>query len=110
MKRILIIVGYAVGGLVLAGVVSLGAFAVTTRQLSQTPEPIGIGRTASVAPTADDGAHGGGGGNGQGDSTGDWKPSWSPTASPSGSPSDDPSTGDDDHSTGPSPSDEPSDG
>ena len=92
MKRFLIVVGYAVGGLVLAGVVSLGAFAVTTRQLSETPEPIVIGHTASVAPTADGGGQGGGG-NGQGDATGDWKPSWSPTLSPSDSPSDDPSPG-----------------
>ena len=126
MKRFLIVVGYAVGGLVLAGVVSLGAFAVTTRQLSETPEPISIGHTASLAPTADSGGQGGGG-NGQDDTAGNWRPSWSPTASPSDSPSDDPSpdetttpraraprhsgSGDDDHddSSGPGSGDDDAD-
>ena len=40
MKRILLVGAYALGGLVLTGAVSLGAFAVTARQLSETPEPI----------------------------------------------------------------------
>ena len=59
MKRILIVGAYAVGGLVLAGAVSLGAFAVTARQLSETPEPVSVGRSVTLAPTADD--QGGGG-------------------------------------------------
>ncbi|MGZ8583002.1 MAG: hypothetical protein ACXWXN_10990 [Actinomycetota bacterium] len=106
MKRILIVGTYAVGGLVLAGAVSLGAFAVTARQLSETPEPVGVGRSVTLAPTADD-QGGGGVGNGQGGQHDDWSPSWSP-APPSDSPSsspgggDDISVGGDDHSSSPS--------
>jgi eukaryotic-like serine/threonine-protein kinase len=112
MKRILVVVAYAAGGLVLAGVVSLGAFAVTTRQLSETPEPIGVARAASVTTLTADGQDGqAGGGNGQSDGSGDWTPSWAPSSAPATPSStggdDDPSTGDD-HSSGPGSDDDSS--
>ncbi|MGZ8629975.1 MAG: hypothetical protein ACXWZF_03280 [Actinomycetota bacterium] len=94
MKRFLIVAAYGLGGLVLAGVVSVGAFAVTGQQLSDPTEPISIGRTSSIDPAAAGGTGGEATGTGQtGQTGGGWKPSWSPSPSPVG--------GGDDHSSGP---------
>jgi len=97
MKRILIVGAFAVGGLVLAGAVSLVAFAVTGRQLSETPEPIAVGRAVALNPSAADvgdpsrdPAQGG---------QGTWSPSWTSPPSPSES-GDDHASGDDDEGDG----------
>lgn len=92
MKRFLVAAAYGLGGLVLAGTVSVAAFAVTGHQLSDPTEPISIGRTSSVEPVGG-GDVGGSAGAAQSSQHGDgWTPSWSPSPSPAG--------GGDDHSSG----------
>ncbi len=52
MKRALIAAGYAIAGLVLAVGLTLGAYAVAGRDLSEPPQPVRVGPLAP--PQADD--------------------------------------------------------
>ena len=106
MKRFLIAAAYGLGGLALAAVVSVAAFAATDHQLSDPTEPISIGRSRlDQAGAGGDASGSGAGQNGQ--PAGSFTPSWSPSPGttgggddhPSGSGSDD-SSGSDSHGSG----------
>jgi hypothetical protein len=61
MKRLLVIVGYGLGGILLALALSLGAFALAGRQLGGPTEPVAPAVNLSDSPTPS------------------WEPSFEPT-------------------------------
>lgn len=104
MKRITIAAAYGLGGLALAAVVSVAAFAATNHELSDPTQPIPIGR--STAP--DQGGSAANAGAGQDGQPGGFTPSWTPSASPAQSADDHPSGSASDDDRSGSGSDDPS--
>ena len=99
MKRFLIAAAYGLGGLALAAVVSVAAFAATDHQLSDPTEPISIGRSRlDQAGAGGDASGSGAGQNGQ--PAGDFTPSWSPSPGTAGGGDDHPSGSGSDDSSG----------
>ena len=99
MKRFLIAAAYGLGGLALAAVVSVAAFAATDHQLSDPTEPISIGRSRlDQAGAGGDASGSGAGQNGQ--PAGSFTPSWSPSPGTTGGGDDHPSGSGSDDSSG----------
>jgi hypothetical protein len=96
MKRSLVIVGYGLGGVLVAMLLSWGAFALAGRQIGEPATPVRPAFSLSASPTATEAP------STEPDDTLSPGPEPSDTMSPSqnGSPSSDGGSGSDDHPSG----------